>query len=338
MQSERCQSDCALEESGDHYAKWPLPDSWRRRDTIWTDGSRLGDGRVGAACAWRTPRGWTGRRFHLGINKEIFGAEVYAIYLALSIIDRERESGHRYIISVDSTFAFDRARSDALRPGQHFAVASIEICGRIMDSLGTGTPGGREGRRVRQVVNGRGEPRQHHSRRVPMGDKPSPRRRGQGPHDRLVDHGSLQPRSEIQALEWKGSQKKAAPSSAKAGSELLLPTRIRARGDRPIPERQDPQDRWRQLLVVRGGKRQTTSSQSAGRGFHRSDDFGETWRVLVGGSPQGPLVRNLRKDRATEAVLAFLEDTRVGYISTRREPPEEECDGEDGEEGGPDPP
>lgn len=44
---------------------------WRGGDVLWTDGSRLDSGGVGAACAWRAPRGWTGRRFHLGNNKGV---------------------------------------------------------------------------------------------------------------------------------------------------------------------------------------------------------------------------------------------------------------------------
>ena len=50
--------------------------TWTREDTIWTDGSRLDSGKVGAACVWETPSGWTGHRFHLGTNKEVFDAEV----------------------------------------------------------------------------------------------------------------------------------------------------------------------------------------------------------------------------------------------------------------------
>ena len=48
--------------------------------------------------------------------------------------------------------------------------------------------------------------------------------------------------------------------------------------------------------------------------------------------PKAPSARKLWKGRAMEAVLAFLEDTRVRCISTRRKPSGEECDGEDGEE------
>ena len=56
--------------------------NWRRSGTIWTDGSRLDSGAIGAACAWQMEEGWTGRRFHLGTNKEVFDAEIYAIYQA----------------------------------------------------------------------------------------------------------------------------------------------------------------------------------------------------------------------------------------------------------------
>lgn len=44
---------------------------------------------VGAACTWRTPSGWTGQRYHLGINKGVFDVEVYAIYRALRILDQK---------------------------------------------------------------------------------------------------------------------------------------------------------------------------------------------------------------------------------------------------------
>ena len=71
-------------------------------DAVWTDGSRQNSGRVGVACAWRTPSGWAGRLFHLGSNKEVLGAEVYAIYQAFSIMDKRQESGRSYTLFVDS--------------------------------------------------------------------------------------------------------------------------------------------------------------------------------------------------------------------------------------------
>jgi len=48
-------------------------------NTVWTDGSRLEDGRVGAAVAWEKAapgegerEEWTGMNWHLGSNKEVF--------------------------------------------------------------------------------------------------------------------------------------------------------------------------------------------------------------------------------------------------------------------------
>ena len=112
--------------------------SWSGRDTIWTNRSRLDSGKVGAACVWRTrvpadgPSKWTGHRYYLGNNKEVFDAELYAIFRALSIIDQRQKCGHRYTIFGDSTAAIDRIRSDSIGPGQHLAVASIEVCTRIL--------------------------------------------------------------------------------------------------------------------------------------------------------------------------------------------------------------
>lgn len=66
---------------------------WRSRDTIWTDGSCFDSGEVEAACAWKEGGSLTGRRFHLGKNKEVFDAETFALCQALKIFDRRQESG-----------------------------------------------------------------------------------------------------------------------------------------------------------------------------------------------------------------------------------------------------
>lgn len=51
-----------------------------RRDTVWTDGSYQEDGRVGAAAvSWEEAR-----RYHPGLNKEVFDAELCALYQASS--------------------------------------------------------------------------------------------------------------------------------------------------------------------------------------------------------------------------------------------------------------
>ena len=61
--------------------------NWTTRSTVWTDGSRFDTGEAGAACVWKREDGsWTGRRFHLGANKDVFDAEVFAIYQALKAL------------------------------------------------------------------------------------------------------------------------------------------------------------------------------------------------------------------------------------------------------------
>ena len=92
----------------------------------------MDSGRIGAACAWQDQDGeWTGRRFHLGDNKEVFDVEVYAIYQALKIFKEHRQSGKQYTIFSDCQPAMQRVRTDRLGPGQQWARASIEVASRI---------------------------------------------------------------------------------------------------------------------------------------------------------------------------------------------------------------
>ena len=49
-------------------------DQW---GAMWTDGSRLEGGEVGAAVAWRDNSSWRGSGTYLGTNKEVFDAEVF---------------------------------------------------------------------------------------------------------------------------------------------------------------------------------------------------------------------------------------------------------------------
>ena len=76
--------------------------------------------------------GWTGRRFQLGTNKEVFDAEAFAIYQALRALDQRQERGSRYTVFLDSTSAINRVSNEVLGPGQQFAVAAIEVCSRIL--------------------------------------------------------------------------------------------------------------------------------------------------------------------------------------------------------------
>ena len=55
--------------------------------TVWTDGSRLESGAVGAEVAFRAGDGWVKKGTYLGKNKEVFDVEVFAILQALDIIN-----------------------------------------------------------------------------------------------------------------------------------------------------------------------------------------------------------------------------------------------------------
>ena len=64
--------------------------------------------------------GWTGRRFQLGKNKEVFGA-VFAIWQALRALEQRKESGRRYTVFIDSTSAITRVQDDAVGEYQTFS-------------------------------------------------------------------------------------------------------------------------------------------------------------------------------------------------------------------------
>ena len=87
---------------------------------------------MGAAFVWREPEGWRSHRFHLGNNKEVFDAEVFAIYRALHWLDSRQERGRQYTLFADSTAAIERVRTDHIGPGQRFAIAAMEACDRIL--------------------------------------------------------------------------------------------------------------------------------------------------------------------------------------------------------------
>ena len=69
---------------------------------VWTDGSRLDNGRVGAAWAWLQSGEWKEHGIFLGTNKEAFDAEVYAIGEAANLLDERGETGQSYVIFSDS--------------------------------------------------------------------------------------------------------------------------------------------------------------------------------------------------------------------------------------------
>ena len=79
---------------------------------------------------WR-PAGWTGRRYHLGDNKEVFDAVLCALYRALETFELRNETNRQFTVFTDSMAAISRPATDNTGPGQRFAAAMIEVGERI---------------------------------------------------------------------------------------------------------------------------------------------------------------------------------------------------------------
>jgi ribonuclease HI len=98
---------------------------------IWTDGSRDELGNVGAAAVWRQGNQWTGLKFRLGRNKEVFDAELYGLLQATVTVRDEAarwiSSGISMVIILsDSQAALHRIGHNGIGPGQIWAMAIIE--------------------------------------------------------------------------------------------------------------------------------------------------------------------------------------------------------------------
>jgi ribonuclease HI len=101
-----------------------------RTKCIWTDGSRDDLGNVGAAVAWKDVDEWTGLKYRLGTNKEIFDAELFAI-LRATVMIRDKAVGmivegiQKAVIFTDSQAALNRIQHNGIGPGQTWASAII---------------------------------------------------------------------------------------------------------------------------------------------------------------------------------------------------------------------
>ena len=94
----------------------------------WLEARQLGGG---GSVRLADRRGLDRQMLHLGDNKEVFGAEVFAIYQALRIFEARQQSGEKYTIFLASQWW---ALSDALGPGEQWARAIIEAASRLIES------------------------------------------------------------------------------------------------------------------------------------------------------------------------------------------------------------
>ena len=99
--------------------------------TVWTDGSRLDGGGVGAAWTWQQSGEWKEEGIFLGTNKEVFDAEVYAIREAARLLDERGETGQSYTVFSDSQSAIYRILHEQCGPSQALARAAIDSSRRL---------------------------------------------------------------------------------------------------------------------------------------------------------------------------------------------------------------
>ena len=104
-----------------------------QKDTVWTDGSRLESGAVGAAVAFKEEGIWKGQGTYLGKNKEVFDAEVFATGQAIRTFSDRNEENRRYTIFSDSQAALNRVQHDRTGPGQAVAIQAIAMTQALTD-------------------------------------------------------------------------------------------------------------------------------------------------------------------------------------------------------------
>ena len=102
---------------------------------IWSDGSRLENGRSGAAIAWKdAQRGWKSQGFPLGKGREVFDAELLGVVQALQLAKKIGRVGPS-IILLDSQAAISRLQHTRTGPGQAL-VARAHSAARNLQSQG----------------------------------------------------------------------------------------------------------------------------------------------------------------------------------------------------------
>ncbi|OKP10339.1 hypothetical protein PENSUB_4256 [Penicillium subrubescens] len=104
---------------------------------IWSDGSRLENGRSGAGIAWQEPCGeWRARSFPLGKGREVFDAELVGVVQALQAALKMDDSVPITIL-LDSQAAIARLRHTQAGPGQELTLRAHAVARALQE-------GGRE--------------------------------------------------------------------------------------------------------------------------------------------------------------------------------------------------
>ncbi|ODM18007.1 hypothetical protein SI65_06795 [Aspergillus cristatus] len=98
---------------------------------IWSDGSRLENGKSGAGIAWQEPGGtWKTRGFPLGKGCEVFDAELLGVVQALQLAEKVGDQ-RPVTILLDSQAAIARLQHTQSGPGQALAIQAHAIAKRL---------------------------------------------------------------------------------------------------------------------------------------------------------------------------------------------------------------
>ena len=124
----------ALEEACQASLQTNQPPQALQSLTLWSDGSRLEDGRVGAGVAWRPLDSaiWKTRPIPIGCGAEVFDAELQGAVEALRIAYRDRHRGPIRVF-IDSQAAIRRLRHTTAGPGQGLAIQACQLAKALID-------------------------------------------------------------------------------------------------------------------------------------------------------------------------------------------------------------
>jgi ribonuclease HI len=102
-------------------------------NAIWSDGSRLENGRSGAGIAWQEPCGeWKARSFPLGKGREVFDAELVGAVQALQAALKMDDSGPITVL-LDSQAAIARLRHTQAGPGQELTLRAHAVARALQE-------------------------------------------------------------------------------------------------------------------------------------------------------------------------------------------------------------
>jgi ribonuclease HI len=284
---------------------------------------------------------WDGQAFHLGNNKEVFDAELYAIYQAIIRFGKRREHNKAYTIFADAQAALQRCETDADGPGQALAREIIGWSNSIVARKNTIT--------LRWVPGHKGvtgnEKADEYAKRG--AHDPDEGTRFSKTHRNVASKAFLKRSAadtkRTQATAWikaRTSQRRAYILPKKTGFRVKLRNEKKEVASRYYQfltghaltapylkeklKKQDSDECW----WCESGKRQTREHLFK-ECSHWLSEIRDLWRAVrkeVGWrrAKWKPIALLFREEKVTEAVLNFLRHTSIGKVRRVEVPVEED--------------